>query len=217
VRGCEEELVVTAARSSQSEAVELQDALEVGKQHLDLLAQPPRGVAFPRFGHLARHVAGAFVDRARHLPSRRVRAAPGFESASRAFVLKCAVQHRRSVIHARPGRGQRRTAGTVVDVVLVIVGEVVAREGAVLARRFVEHGYMRLNAVLVDQPAEHLGRAVGAIAHEPGGIEAEAIHRALNHALGGQNVGLLDGHGGLYIDDDRMLDIDQVICGVVAS
>jgi len=35
---CEEELVSGAAWSSQSEPVQLQDALEMGKQHLDLLS-----------------------------------------------------------------------------------------------------------------------------------------------------------------------------------
>jgi hypothetical protein len=51
---------------------------------------------------------------------------------------------------------------------------------------------MRLDAVLIEQPVEHLGRAIGAGAHEPGGIEAEAIHRALDHAPGGQDLGLPD-------------------------
>ena len=39
--GGEEELVVGAAWSSQPEAVEAQDALQMGKQHLDLLPLPP--------------------------------------------------------------------------------------------------------------------------------------------------------------------------------
>jgi hypothetical protein len=39
--GGEEELVVGASRSSQSEAVEAQDAPQVGEQHLDLLSLPP--------------------------------------------------------------------------------------------------------------------------------------------------------------------------------
>src|SRR5262245_54611086 len=35
--------------------------------------------------------------------------------------------------------------------------------------------------------------------------------RALNHALGGQRLRLPDYHGCLDIDDDRVLDIDQLI------
>jgi hypothetical protein len=41
--GGEEQLVVGAARSSQSQAVEAQDALQVREQHLDLLPLPPSG------------------------------------------------------------------------------------------------------------------------------------------------------------------------------
>jgi hypothetical protein len=58
---------------------------------------------------------------------------------------------------------------------------------------------------------------LAAIRHPGSWWSPEAIHRALNHALGGQNRGLPDGGDRLYIDDDRVLDIDQVIRGVVAS
>jgi hypothetical protein len=88
--------------------------------------------------------------------------------------------------------GQRLPAWADVDIALVVIGEVVASEGAVLARRFVEHGHMRLDAVFMDQPAEHLGRAVSAVAHQPSRIEIEALHRPFDHALCGQNLGLPD-------------------------
>ena len=39
--GSEEELVVSAAWSSQAEAVEAEDAFEMREQHLDLLPLPP--------------------------------------------------------------------------------------------------------------------------------------------------------------------------------
>ena len=70
---------------------------------------------------------------------------------------------------------------------------------------------MRLDAVLIDQPAEHLGRAIGAVAHELGRVEVEALHRPFHHSFGSQHFGLSDRRGGLDIDDDRVLDIDQVI------
>lgn len=44
--------------------IQLQDALEVGEQQLDLLALPPRGPAFLGSGDVARHLARALVDRA---------------------------------------------------------------------------------------------------------------------------------------------------------
>lgn len=40
--GCKEELVSGALRSAQAQTAELEDALEMGKEHLDLLAPMPR-------------------------------------------------------------------------------------------------------------------------------------------------------------------------------
>ena len=93
----------------------------------------------------------------------------------------------------------------------MIVGEVVAGEGAVLACRFVEHRDMRLDAVLIDQPAEHLGRAISTVAHELGRIEIEALHRAFDHVFGGEHLGLPDRRGCLDIDDDRVVKVDQIV------
>jgi hypothetical protein len=96
----------------------------------------------------------------------------------------------------------------------MIVGEIVAREGPVLTCRLVEHGHMRLDPVLIDQPAEHLGRAIGAIAHEPSGVETEAVHRALDHALSGEDFGLPDRRCRFDINNDSVFDIDQVVGGI---
>src|SRR5215469_16384649 len=49
---------------------------------------------------------------------------------------------------------------------------------------------MRLDAMLIDQPADHLSRAVSAVAHEPGRIDVEALHRTFDHAFGGEDLGL---------------------------
>ena len=59
---CEDELIAGAIRSSQSESVELEYALEVREQHLDLLAQSSRCSTFPRLCDLARHITSVFVD-----------------------------------------------------------------------------------------------------------------------------------------------------------
>src|SRR5215831_11130975 len=80
----------------------------------------------------------------------------------------------------------------------MIVAEIVAREGPVLTCRLVEHGYMRLDSVLIDQPAEHLGRAIGAIAHEPSG----------------EDFGLPDRRCCFDINNDSVLDIDQIVGGI---
>ena len=47
---------------SQSKPIELENAFEMGEQHLDLLAQSARHVALPRLGDRTRHVTRALVD-----------------------------------------------------------------------------------------------------------------------------------------------------------
>jgi hypothetical protein len=47
-----------------------------------------------------------------------------------------------------------------VDVAILVVVEVSAGEGPVLAPGLVEHRDMRFASLFIDQPGEHLGRAV---------------------------------------------------------
>jgi CubicO group peptidase (beta-lactamase class C family) len=49
---------------------------------------------------------------------------------------------------------------------------------------------MRLDAVLMDEPAEHLGRAIGAVAHQLGGVDP-TYFGTLNspHAFGHPGLG----------------------------
>ena len=73
---------------------------------------------------------------------------------------------------------------------------------------------MGLDAVLIDEPAQHLGRAVRAVAGEPGRIEVETVDRPLDHALGRGHLGLADGGGRLDVHDDPMVDVDEVVGGI---
>ena len=92
----------------------------------------------------------------------------------------------------------------------MVIGEVVARECAVLARRFVEHSHMRFDALLINQPAEHLGRAIGAVAHKPGGIEIEAsIVRSIMRLPPSPRPA--DRSRRLHVDDDRVVNVDQIV------
>jgi hypothetical protein len=68
--------------------------------------------------------------------------------------------------------------------------------------------------MLVDQPTQHIGRAIGAVGHQSGGIEIEAFHRTFDHAPCGKDLGLPDRRGRFNIDDDRVLDIDQIVGGI---
>jgi hypothetical protein len=56
-----------------------------------------------------------------------------------------------------------RSSRAAVSVAGVIVGEVLAREGAVRALGFVEHRNVRLDPVVMHESVQHLGRAIGAV------------------------------------------------------
>src|SRR4029450_1113994 len=111
----------------------------------------------------------------------------------------------------RAGRGERLAAGAGVDIALMVISELLAREGAVVAGGLIEHGHMRRDAMLISQPAEHLGRAVGAVAEKAAGIEIEAINGPLDHPLCRQDLGLPDRGRCFDINDDRVVDVDQIV------
>ena len=60
--GGEVELVPRPIRTAQSEPVELQDALEMREQHLDLFALTPRGLIGLGLADLTGQIARSFVD-----------------------------------------------------------------------------------------------------------------------------------------------------------
>jgi hypothetical protein len=51
----------------EAQAIQLEDALEVGEQDLDLLPLPPGSEIGLGFGQIAGQVASAFMDRARQV------------------------------------------------------------------------------------------------------------------------------------------------------
>jgi hypothetical protein len=63
--GSEEELVFCAVRASEAQAVQLQDALEVREQHLDLLPLAPGSQISICQRQITSEIARAFMDRAR--------------------------------------------------------------------------------------------------------------------------------------------------------
>jgi hypothetical protein len=82
------------------------------------------------------------------------------------------------------------------------------KRGTVFARRLVESRHVRFDAVLIVEPAEHLGRTAGVVTDELARTEMELFERALNHAIGGQYLRLPDCGGRLDIDHDGVLIID---------
>jgi hypothetical protein len=63
----------------------------------------------------------------------------------------------------------------------------------------------------MDQPGEHLGRAIGAVGAEPLGIEPEAVLDPLDHGPRRPNLRLPDGAAGLDVDNDGVVEVDQVV------
>src|SRR5215510_11549142 len=73
------ELVLCTPRSAQPETAELQDALQMGEQHLDALPIMARLLERLGLGKYTCDIAGLFVDAARDLPYRLLGAAPHLE------------------------------------------------------------------------------------------------------------------------------------------
>src|SRR5260221_13763537 len=116
------------------------------------------------------------MDGARDLARWGVRAALGFQRAGVAVKLAGAVEHRVVLRHTEPWCGERAAMFSEllprradVDVAILVVVEVSAGEGPVLALGLVEHRDVRFDTLLVDQPGEHLGRAVTGVGRQARG------------------------------------------------
>ena len=101
-----------------------------------------------------------------------------------------------------------------VCVRLAVIGEIARRERAVRPVGLVDDGYMRLDAVLLDQPSEHRARAICGVRDQTLGIEAEAIQGPVDHGPRRAGLGCADRPARLHVDDDPVVGVDQVIVGV---
>src|SRR6476660_6698320 len=125
----ERELVLCAAGPAQAEPAESEDALEVGKQHLDALAVTAGLLEGLCLGERSSHVAGVLVDVAQNAPRWHVGAALGFERACSTIAYQCIVADR--VVGAgMPRSGQRLPGWTGLDIRLLVPDEVLSRDGA---------------------------------------------------------------------------------------
>jgi len=91
--GGEEELVSGPFGTSKAKPVELQDALEVREQHLDLLPLTPGGDVGFAFREIPCQITSAFVDRTGNFASRLPRAALLLERTGPAIPLTGPVAH----------------------------------------------------------------------------------------------------------------------------
>jgi len=62
-----------------------------------------------------------------------------------------------------------------------------------------------------DNPMEELASAVRRIGGEPVGLEPQSLLRPMDHRLCRSDLVVSAGWCCLYVDDDRVLDVDQVI------
>jgi hypothetical protein len=109
---------------------------------------PMRGPRSSTMGFSVGRITGAIAEWAGEDWAGTLKApAIGLESASCAVRFTGAVEDRRIVIHQSSRRGQHLAARAKVDVALVVIDEIVAREGIVFAGRFVEYSHVRLDAV----------------------------------------------------------------------
>src|SRR5688572_24179635 len=118
------------------------------------------------------------MDRARDLAGGCVGTAARLERTGVAVELARPIAHHPILINERALGSvyllallQHLASRAGVGIGLMIVGELGPAEGPVAALRLVEDGDVRLDPALVHQPAEVLGRAVGAIGGKPRGPE----------------------------------------------
>ena len=130
--GGEHELVLRALWSTQAKAAELEDALEVGEQHLDLLSFAPGLLVVRRGMDRPGDVSCVLVDVARDLAMRRLGAASLFKRAWVAVGLLGAIEPCPAIMHAARG-SQLFAPGADIKPVLGVPGEVGARQRAVTA------------------------------------------------------------------------------------
>src|SRR5215469_8470148 len=103
---------------------------------------------------------------------------------------------------------------TSVAVSGMIVDKILARKGVVRAFGFVEHRDVRLDPAVVHEPVQHLGRAVPGISNQPFRPQVKAVVSALDHGLGGGHLGLTHRRRGLYVDNNRVLHINEIISAI---
>jgi hypothetical protein len=102
------------ARAAQPETAELEDALEMGKQHLDTFSVAAGLFERHCAGERTGNIAGIFMNAARDLAGRLFGTAPRFARPIQHLVI----------IHDPSGRGEGFECRTDIDVARLVEGEV---------------------------------------------------------------------------------------------
>src|SRR5947209_5928011 len=157
----------------------------------------------------------------RHLAARLSGTASGLEGAGLTVGLAGSVEPHVVFGHAGPRDGERPavllqgfTSWTGVAVRAGIKDEVGAAEGSVSALALVPYRHMRRDVLFLHHPGEDLRRSVGFVGAKPPWLQTEARLRSVEHGFGRTNLGWSADACRLDIDDDRRLEVDQIVVGV---
>src|ERR1700737_3280515 len=105
-------------------------------------------------------------------------------------------------------------AWAVVKVACRVISKVAPREGAIIPLRLIEHRDMWRDALLLDQPVQHRSCPVSGIADKPLRLEAEVLFGPFDHGLRSADLGLPNRAGGLDVNDNAELHVDEIVVGV---
>ena len=120
------------------------------------------------------------------------------------------VQERLAIVD-RAGGLEGLALGTDVDIGVLIKGEVVPRQYAVVTRPLVPDRDMRIDPSL-PEPAKHPARCRRPHPRRhDGGLRAQAVLRPLDHGLGGFDLLGNACRRRLDIDDDGVRHVDQIV------
>src|SRR5262249_26212001 len=97
---------------------------------------------------------------------------------------------------------------------ILIPSEVTTREGSVLAFRLVPYWDVRLDLLIVDQPAEHRTGAVGSIGDQARGFNPQPILNPIDHHLGGFSLFCSVGRRRLNVHDHSRVHVHPIISRV---
>src|SRR6201996_2434196 len=153
------------------------------------------------------------MDIARDLARWLFWAALRFERAYIAVELACTIQKRLALVNGA-ACSELLSARAMVDIAGRVILKVAAREGAVIPLRLIKHRNMWRDAFLLNQPVQHRSCPVSGIPDKPLRLEAEALLCSLDHGLRRADLGLANRAGGLDVNDDTELHVDEIVVGI---
>src|SRR5260370_14580705 len=203
------ELITRTGKTPEPHAFETVVDLQVSEAPLDALALVTRLEESLCPHQLACRIAGVLVNVARDLSRRHVRTALHLEHADIAVELGGAIAKHVALMYG-PGGVQHLVVRADVNTSLPIPAKVAARESTIVALAGIAYRDVRRDPT-ADQPAEETASPISGVGREPLRFQAEAPLGASEHRLCGLNLVIGARRCRLDINNDRVLDIDEII------